>query len=328
MNRNAAGNGCGGGATADGAGTTRVVFFDGQRLEADDLNGATDEQRQLRWLHNRSLHGWGIGLGFEASGAAGDRHATVQPGYAVDCLGRELVLSAPTTLAVPTRSDNGQGQPVPFALVAAYPSDEDLVAIETRAVDCGGTRGAVRLRESAKIYWREPPVHEGIEVLLATALVQNCRLVRPLSVDQTRRARGIRTPYVAAGQTATGEPAWVPWLVEPKDSQSAMLGVTARVQTTSARFVSPPVYQAEVRGPRLVTTRVGDTAPPILLDGSMIVADPSSDGFTAYVLMPQSRALGGVLNPEPFFAPGTNGQTALINYLRAAWTVAWVGVEA
>ena len=47
----------------------RVVFFDHQRLTARDLNEAATVQRELRWLHNRSLHGWGIGLGFGVSGA-------------------------------------------------------------------------------------------------------------------------------------------------------------------------------------------------------------------------------------------------------------------
>src|SRR5215475_4696074 len=107
MNGN--GSGCGG---LNPDGTTRVVFFDGQRLEADDLNSAADQMRQLRWLHNRSLHGWGIGLGFDATGNAGDRQVTLKPGYAVDCIGRELVLTNPITLAVPARSGNDQGQPV------------------------------------------------------------------------------------------------------------------------------------------------------------------------------------------------------------------------
>src|SRR5215212_10120473 len=85
----------------------RVAFFDGQRLAADDLNGAATVQRELRWLHNRSLHGWGIGLGFAVSGAKGDRQVTIGPGYAVDCRGREIILTETIKKAVPARADDG-----------------------------------------------------------------------------------------------------------------------------------------------------------------------------------------------------------------------------
>ena len=47
----------------------RPVFFDGQRLTSEDLGEAFAYERELRWLHNRSLHGWGIVLGYAVTGA-------------------------------------------------------------------------------------------------------------------------------------------------------------------------------------------------------------------------------------------------------------------
>jgi hypothetical protein len=308
-------------------GSTRVVFFDGQRLAADDLNGAADQLRQLRWLHNRSLHGWGIGLGFAATGAAGDRQVTVEPGYAIDCLGRELVLTEPVTLAVPARSGDDQGKPVAFALVAAYPDDRQLVAAETRAGECGGTPGAVRLRERAAIYWRQPPLDTGREILLASALVQNCKLAQPLAVDQTRRARAFRVPYVAAGETAPAQTPWEPWIETPASDAAVMIGVKAKIDTSAARFAAPPCYQAELRGPRFFGQTVGDTDPPILLDGTLIVADPVRDQFTVMVLMPQFGRVGAPLTPPGLFVPGPNGRDALIALVQQQWGVAWIGVE-
>src|SRR3954466_2133663 len=82
----------------------RVAFFTGQRLEAEDLNDAGAQQRALRWLHNRSLHGWGIGLGFAVSGNKGDRQVRIGTGYAIDCLGREIILAEVTTKPVPARA--------------------------------------------------------------------------------------------------------------------------------------------------------------------------------------------------------------------------------
>ena len=72
---------------------SRVAFFDGERLDAGDLNAASSLQRELRWLHNRSLHSWGIALGFAVSGDKGAQQITVGPGYGVDCLGREVILT-------------------------------------------------------------------------------------------------------------------------------------------------------------------------------------------------------------------------------------------
>ena len=42
----------------------RVAFFPGQRLTAADLTALERRQRELRWLHNRSLHPWGVASGF------------------------------------------------------------------------------------------------------------------------------------------------------------------------------------------------------------------------------------------------------------------------
>lgn len=325
---NGSGSGSNGQGQAGGVdGTTRVVYFDGQRLEADDLNSAADQMRQLRWLHNRSLHGPGVALGFAATGNAGDRQVTVQPGYAVDCLGRELVLTTATTLPIPARSGNAQGQPVSFALVAAYPDDSQLAVIQTRATDCGGTSGAVRLQERASIYWREPPVADQ-EILLAMASVQNCQLATALAVDQTRRARPITTPYVAAGQTSEGETVWTHWLVTPTQGQSVLIGVQTLVDTSLGKFSATPTYQAQLRGERDFDSVQGNTQPPFLLDGTLVVCHAKIASFTASILLPRlDRDIGGLLNPPTLFESGPGGQDALINLVNSKWSIAWIGVE-
>jgi len=326
---NGSGSRCAGQGQAGGVGgTTRVVYFDGQRLEADDLNGAADQMRQLRWLHNRSLHGWGLALGFEAIGNTGDRQVTVQPGYAVDCLGRELVLTEAMTLPVPARSGNAKGQPVQFSLVAAYPDDSQLAVIQNRSADCGGTAGAVRLRERSSIYWRDTAIVVGQEILLATASVQNCQLAQPLAVDQTRRARAITTPYIAAGQTSKGSTGWQPWHVTPAQGQTALIGVQAVVDTSLGKFAATPIYQAQLRGNRFFNSKLGDTEPPFLLDGTLVVSDAASTSFTANVLLPRvGRDFGGSLNPETLFESGPKGQDALIALVNQEWSIAWIGVE-
>src|SRR5271169_2924862 len=71
----------------------RLTFFNGQRLFADDLQTLESFNREMRWLHNQSLHQPGVGSGYAVTGAKGDRQVTVTPGYALDACGREIVLT-------------------------------------------------------------------------------------------------------------------------------------------------------------------------------------------------------------------------------------------
>jgi hypothetical protein len=219
---------------------SRVAFFDGERLAAGDLNAAATVQRELRWLHNRSLHSWGIALGFAVTGDKGAQQVTVSPGYGVDSLGREVVLTEALTKVVPSRSDNGQGKPVTYYLVAAYPDDSSLEVLEAREGECG-VAGAVRLRERAAVYWKaqgEQTLLTGFELVLAQAQVQNCRLAAPLSVDQRRSARPSQQPFVAAGATDAGNTAWRTLFAASTPGVNAVIGLQTTVDTSAARFRS------------------------------------------------------------------------------------------
>src|SRR3954454_12726023 len=79
----------------------RLRFFDGQRLFASDLQGIEAFNREMRWLHNRSLHQPGIGKGFAVTGRRGDREVRIGAGYALDDQGREIVLTIGRTEPVP-----------------------------------------------------------------------------------------------------------------------------------------------------------------------------------------------------------------------------------
>src|SRR3954447_4873798 len=103
----------------------RQRFFDGQRLFADDLQAIEGFNREMRWLHNQSLHQPGIGNGFAVTGRRGDREVVVGPGYAIDDLGREIVLTTPRTIPVPPVAGEVDGSAKRYVLTVAYPEDED-----------------------------------------------------------------------------------------------------------------------------------------------------------------------------------------------------------
>ena len=113
----------------------RVEFFNGERLFAADLQTLEEFQREMRWLHNKSLHQPGVASGFAVSGEKGDRQVLVQPGYALDSDGREIVLTElQHTEAVPPVADDGAGNPVTFYLTVSYPAT--LLPSQTQQADC------------------------------------------------------------------------------------------------------------------------------------------------------------------------------------------------
>src|SRR5260370_17220990 len=99
----------------------RNLFFPGQQLTAEDLTDLNLANRELRWLHNRALHSWGIGIGFGAKGERGDSVVTIEPGYAVDCLGPEIILPEEQTKTVPPLARPHAPEPL-SSLIAAYPT--------------------------------------------------------------------------------------------------------------------------------------------------------------------------------------------------------------
>ena len=308
---------------------SRVAFFDGERLEAGDLNAASTLQRELRWLHNRSLHSWGIALGFAVSGDKGAQQVTVSPGYGVDALGREVILTEPLTKVVPSRSDNGQGKPVTYYLLAAYPDESSLTVLEERTGDCG-VGGAVRLRERAAVYWKaqgEQTLLTGFELVLAQAQVLNCQLAAPLSIDQRRSARPSPQPFVAAGATDAGGTAWRTLTARNASGADVVIGLQTTVDTTAARFTTPPVYQAMLAGNRYMRGPTVGNTPIYLIDGSTSVMSSTRNSFVFDLLMPRDlvgAAPGVPINPGGLF---DGSATVLLQLASQNWWVEWVGME-
>jgi hypothetical protein len=340
------------GSSANIPDLSRVAFFDGQRLAAADLNGAADVQRELRWLHNRSLHTWGIGLGFSVSGSKGETQVRIGAGYAIDCLGREIILTETLTKPVPARADDGQGNPVVFYLLAAYPDDSELVTLETRDGECD-TSGAVRLQERASIYWKaaaDGNLRTGFEIVLGQAQVKECKLFASLSVEQRRNARPSQQPYVGAGEVAGSHASWTPWRLEGAgggdggegggeggeggeggDNQAGpVIGVKIEVDTSEAHFGSVPQYQAQVRGERVVTDdrllEGEEESATCVIDGVPYLRETSRTGFTLYVHLPTKiRALSFIpVNPQVLFS---KDGSLLLELVKANWSVTWIGVE-
>jgi hypothetical protein len=267
----------------------RPAFFAGQRLTAADLSSAQIYNRELRWLHNRSLHGWGVASGLRVTGKAGGSVVTVQPGYAIDCTGRDLVLDSPHELTVPAISGTSAGAPATYYLTCSYAEDAQLTA-ETRAGACA-TSGAVRYPERPLIRWQDPNDADpaglyryGIDIVLASVRVRNCRLAEEVSGRERRDAAPPPQPYVAAGRTNPGSTAWRLW---PDDN--APLGVATIVTTAEAGFQIAPRYEAQLSGERVFAPPGGS---PFVVDGFPQVARATATSFELRVILPAGSTAG------------------------------------
>jgi hypothetical protein len=294
----------------------RIVFFPGQQLLASDLAAVQTTVTDLRWLHNRSLHTWGIGTGFAVTGDRGATAVTVGPGYGIDCLGREIILTEPRAKTVPAVAGAIGGGEAIYYLAVAYQEDADQTVVERRPGVClpGGT---VRLSEEPLLDWRRPDqLSVGLELILAQAWIQNCQLSRALSLSARRYARPSEHPYIAAGQTVAGQTAWAPWLVG-----NQMAGVRVQVDTSQARFRTTPRYMAHVAGDRYLANAPGGGS--LLAVGVPTVAGAAPDGFTLQVLLPAMPPATPPVNPpalqDAHQAPDIVGSLG--------WHVIWMGVE-
>ena len=312
----------------------RLQFFNGQRLFASDLQGIEAFNREMRWLHNQSLHQPGIGNGFAVTGKRDDREVRIGPGYALDALGREIVLTRDVIEQIPPVASEPDGQSVFFDLTVSYPADDALEVAETREGICL-PRGAVRLREEPVLCWvrlkrddegllqpadarLRDEIQKGLRIVLTRIEVLDCRLKKDISLKERRSARPSRLPFIACGEAKVRD-----WDIKNVDGTSntsvqdyEVFRLQAKnIDTSAAGFQIPPCYSVRIAGERLHTTfDDGEEIPHVyLFDNPANILAPGPKAFDLEVLV-AVRVLDGI--------PVHN-----VGDLIDPWTIAWMGVE-
>ncbi|PYP89332.1 MAG: hypothetical protein DMF61_03715 [Blastocatellia bacterium AA13] len=302
----------------------RLQFFNGERLDESDLQGLEAFNREMRWLHNASLHQPGIGNGFAVSGKKGDREVQIGPGYAIDALGREIVMTQSRIEAVPPVAKEDDGSAVLFDLTVSYPDDQYLEAAETRVGICTGP-GVIRLKEEPVFCWVklrtngqpvDPSIKQeilsGMRIILCRAEVLNCQLYKDVSIAQRLNARPAKQPYICCASADLG---WKEWTIGTFDADAMdfqgfirllfsglpmilPVGLQAVIDTSSCGFLTTPCYNARISGPRLKqfeapapggntieSSEAGSILIPFIADGQIQIVDPSPTSFTVNVLL-------------------------------------------
>jgi len=297
-----------------------------QRLEPDDLASLFRYQREVRWLHNRSLHSWGVASGFIVEAAVGDRDVRVGAGYAIDAAGRDLMLTEGVTLPVPPVNGGSGSSPARFHLTVSYIADDDLPIADSRIGVCG-PGGVVRRNETPRLRFQDPAglgppetrFRPGLDIVLATIEVRGCVLSSAPTYADRVSARTPVTPRIAAGRT---DPLKTIWRFATTVGGS-QVGVETTVDTSEAGFASAPMYAVQLLGERILVQKVG-TADGIMLDGIVSVQQPRANSFVLRVTMPRDQSLPGwKLNPGSRFVPITLDQLRV----ELQWQVAWMGTE-
>jgi hypothetical protein len=288
----------------------RIVFFPGELLTADDLTTLDGNNAALRWLHNRTLHNWGIGFGLNVQGSRGATSVTVNPGYAIDSLGREIILSSPLTQPIPAVSGGTGGSAAIYYLVANYVVDADETTEEQRSATACSPGGGVRLSNNPAILWKtSAQIGTGIDVILGQISIQNCVLSANASAAGRRNAAPASKFSIFAGDVGAQNVKWTLWT-----QGGANIGFTAHINTSAAKFQTTPNYTAQIYGGR------SSSSPAVVIADFVSLAHASPTGFTLQVALPPIGS--GVNNPA--ITDPTAGPKLMV---QLDWVVFWMGVE-
>ena len=157
----------------------RLNYFNGQRLEANDLRIEQDyHTRTRRWL-NKSLYTHGVATGLDVTIKEGDPHTViVHPGLAIDPEGREIVLVEEREVLVSGRPSE-LGAPVLGNYLVIQFAEEQVSPVEEgcqgRSLSWGGPS---RYRQVPKILvQKEWPKLDSNKITLAQLeLDDNCEV--------------------------------------------------------------------------------------------------------------------------------------------------------
>lgn len=177
----------------------RITFRDGQTLGARDLRDEDRLAARLRALHNRYVHGtWGVALGCEVALLPNHTGVLLQPGYAIDAAGRDVIIAEATSHRVP------------------HTAATEILVLSATA--CG------------RIEWTAAhgfPV--GAQVPLVSARASGGKIAGPLDFRVRRNADRMVRPRIGSGITAAGHTGWQDgqhWLETTVDTSDAGFTVT------------------------------------------------------------------------------------------------------
>jgi hypothetical protein len=263
----------------------RVRYWQGQMLRSADFRAQSADTAQHRWWHNRALHNaYGVYQGLSASAAQDSAGlfvgVTIAAGVGYDCFGRELIVDAPQTIALPANVPQGA---VTMVLLITYAVGEDTDRESMQEI-CWTTTPT---ESTVTFVWKTLNcVHLCDGVPLAHVIYdgQGGSVLDPSFVPPG--SRPIARPSIASGATLPSTTTWEPWLVTPPSpagvpSEPVFVGAQTSIDTSDAGFTGRPCYFAWLKGP-LFNRRSRRLLPDMFTS----LADETPNGFTFRLWIP------------------------------------------
>lgn len=215
----------------------RLLHQFGEALRRRDFADQSAQDDQLRWWHNRALHGaYGIAEGLTVEEIDAGERVTVTCGVAFDVFGRDLILGECVSIDVPPVETD-------TLLVLRY---------DRPPIGCGERSGGYCLDQpyahAGVALWlirrRDFSLTDGVPVHCFTPEAEEKRVC----ADPWRRpvARALARPRIGHGVATAGDAGWDLW-IEKVNQVEVILGIEVIVDTSAAHFTDVPCYFADVR---------------------------------------------------------------------------------
>jgi len=282
----------------------RLRYTPGQDLLSRDFRDQATFESELRWWHNRALHGaFGVRYGLRVKVLPGAPEPTVAvgAGLAYDAFGRELLLPAPRTVRLPANSSNTG----PQVLVIRY--REDVPSRSDLAGACGCGTPAPQGAALAWVAERRLRPADGVPL----ARTGDVGALDPRFDPPA--ARPLARPRLGHGATLTGGTAWEVWNLGAEPG--ALFGLRVSIDTRAAGFTRPPCYFAWLQGS--VETSLTESGPKFPLPFFPEVAEESLTGF-------RFRVVTFVFGKPDDAATNRN---LILSRARLQLSVSWLGIQ-
>lgn len=183
----------------------RLNYYNGQRLEADDLKLEQEYHiRVRRWL-NKSLYSPGIARGLEVKAEEGTLNVIISPGLALDHEGREIILLEEERIPVIGKHNIVNSEDVGAYLTIQYREQTaagEEASCPPRGKSSGKTgsrlagKGPTRVLAKPDLGWSDKLPHEssGKIILARVILSENCQKIKSVESGERR--------YVGAASAA------------------------------------------------------------------------------------------------------------------------------
>ncbi|HZM85190.1 MAG TPA: hypothetical protein VFF31_01425 [Blastocatellia bacterium] len=300
----------------------RFQYWEGQRLRSRDFRDQIAVEAQLRWWHNRALHGaFGVRYGFQVADVVEGGILValkIGCGLAYDCFGRELILQTDKNIDVP---DPIGTSPKPVLLVVSYKDSSSFRPKRELLNACPG--GSVTLEEPRFTWMRsvEFRPHHGVPIARIRYEGASHQPERDL-LFRVPPSRALKRPRVASGATIPGDTPWELWTEAVRASQRLHvlnLGMQVDIDTSAFGFNETPLYFAWLSGQIRKAANIAFFPAPMLH-----IASASYKQFRVRLWMPTlNLMLGGRARK------GNQGfENEFINYAREQGLhICWIAVQ-